>query len=382
MAGARQYAQIKVIGIGGGGTNAVNRMIEAGLVGVDFCAMNTDAQVLEISAAERKIQLGENLTRGLGAGGNPQIGRSAAEESKSEIMKMLEGADMVFITAGMGGGTGTGAAPVVAELAREAGALTVAVVTKPFNFEGPRRMQIAEEGIANLREHVDTLIVIPNERLLNVVEKRTTLVEAFRAADDILRQGVQGISDIITIPGLINVDFADVKTTMSNAGPALMGIGHGRGEHRAREAAESATNSPLLETSIDGAQRVLINVTSGPDMTIHELSEAAAVIRSLCDIESAHIIYGHVLDPKMEDELKITVLAAGLPASSQASLGERTAQRPEPLKRGELIPGRMDGAPTRPAERTPPAPGTPERQPQQAPADTEYDIPTFLRRRT
>lgn len=379
MAGVRQYAQIKVIGIGGGGTNAVNRMIEAGLAGVDFCAMNTDVQVLEISAAEKKVQLGENLTRGLGAGGNPQIGRSAAEESKNEIMKVLEGADMVFITAGMGGGTGTGAAPVVAQLAKEMGALTVAVVTKPFNFEGPRRMQIAEEGILNLREHVDTLIVIPNERLLNVVEKRTTLVEAFRAADDILRQGVQGISDIITIPGLINVDFADVKTTISNAGPALMGIGHGMGEHRAREAAEAATSSPLLETSIDGAQRVLVNITSGPDMTLQELSEAAAVIQSLADLETAHIIYGHVLDPKMEGEVKITVLAAGLPASSQGSLAERPAQRAETLRRGEPAGERPAGMPPRPAERTPAAP---ERQPQQTPVDsTDYDIPTFLRRR-
>jgi cell division protein FtsZ len=382
MAGGRQFAQIKVIGVGGGGTNAVNRMIEAGLSGVDFCAMNTDAQVLEISAAERKVQLGENLTRGLGAGGNPQIGRSAAEESKNEIMKVLEGADMVFITAGMGGGTGTGAAPVIAQLAREMGALTVAVVTKPFNFEGPRRMQIAEEGVANLREHVDTLIVIPNERLLNVVEKRTTLVEAFRAADDILRQGVQGISDIITVPGLINVDFADVKSTMSNAGHALMGIGHGKGEHRAREAAETATNSPLLETSIDGAQRVLINITSGPDMTLHELNEAAEVIRSLCDLETAHVIYGHVLDPKMEDELKITVLAAGLPASSQGGVAERAAQRVEMLRRPEPVGERIGGVPPRPAERSPATSGTPDRQPQQAPVEnTDYDIPTFLRRR-
>lgn len=379
MAGVRSYAQIKVIGIGGGGTNAVNRMIEAGLVGVDFCAMNTDVQVLEISAAEKKVQLGENLTRGLGAGGNPQIGRSAAEESKNEIMKVLEGADMVFITAGMGGGTGTGAAPVVAQLAKEMGALTVAVVTKPFNFEGPRRMQIAEEGVVNLREHVDTLIVIPNERLLSVVEKRTTLVEAFRAADDILRQGVQGISDIITIPGLINVDFADVKTIMSDAGPALMGIGHGSGEHRAREAAERATSSPLLETSIDGAQRVLVNITSGADMTLQELSEAAAVIQSLADLETAHIIYGHVLDPKMEGEVKITVLASGLPAPPHGGIAERTAQRAEPVQRVEPIGERPVGMPLRPVERTTAAP---ERQPQQAPVDdTDYDIPTFLRRR-
>lgn len=379
MAGVRSYAQIKVIGIGGGGTNAVNRMIEAGLVGVDFCAMNTDVQVLEISAAEKKVQLGENLTRGLGAGGNPQIGRSAAEESKNEIMKVLEGADMVFITAGMGGGTGTGAAPVVAQLAKEMGALTVAVVTKPFNFEGPRRMQIAEDGVVNLREHVDTLIVIPNERLLSVVEKRTTLVEAFRAADDILRQGVQGISDIITIPGLINVDFADVKTIMSDAGPALMGIGHGSGEHRAREAAERATSSPLLETSIDGAQRVLVNITSGADMTLQELSEAAAVIQSLADLETAHIIYGHVLDPKMEGEVKITVLASGLPAPPHGGIAERTAQRAEHVQRVEPIGERPVGMPLRPVERTTAAP---ERQPQQAPVDdTDYDIPTFLRRR-
>src|SRR5437588_90221 len=304
-------ANIKVIGVGGGGTNAVNRMIEAGLNGVDFLAMNTDRQVLNISLAPTKMQLGENLTRGLGAGGNPEIGRSAAEESKTEIKKAIDGADMVFITAGMGGGTGTGAAPVIAEIAREVGALTVAVVTKPFNFEGPRRMRLAEEGVDNLKAKVDTVIVVPNDKLLTVGDKRMTLVEAFRVADDVVRQGVQGISDIITIPGQINVDFADVKAIMSNAGSALMGIGIASGDHRAVEAAQMAISSPLLETSIDGALRVLINVTSGPDLTLAEANDAALLINNLCDRKEANIIFGWVSDPSMEGQVRVTVLATG-----------------------------------------------------------------------
>jgi cell division protein FtsZ len=304
-------ANIKVIGVGGGGTNAVNRMIEAGLSGVDFLAMNTDRQVLGISLAPQKLPLGENLTRGLGAGGNPDIGRSAAEESKSQIKKAMEGADMVFITAGLGGGTGTGAAPVIAEIARDIGALTVAVVTKPFNFEGPRRLRLAEEGIAQLKARVDTIITIPNDRLLNHVEKKTTLVDAFRVADDVLRQGVQGISDIITIPGQINVDFADVRAVMSNAGPALMGIGYGVGEQRALQAAQSAINSPLLEQTIHGATGLLVNLTSGEDLTLAEANEAMAYIAQLCDQGEANIFFGTVVDPSMDGTVRVTVLATG-----------------------------------------------------------------------
>src|SRR5437016_4308230 len=295
-------ARIKVIGVGGGGTNAVNRMLEAGLTGIEFLAMNTDVQVLNLSNAPRKIQLGENSTRGLGAGGNPEIGRAAAEESKSEVKKLLDGADMVFITAGMGGGTGTGAAPIIAEIASEIGALTVAVVTKPFPFEGPRRAKLAAEGVENLKSRVDTIIVVPNERLLSVGDRRMTLVEAFKMADDVLRQGVQGISDIITIPGMINVDFADVRAIMSNAGSALMGIGMATGDHRAVEAAQNAISSQLLETSINGATRVLVNVTSGNDLTLQEFNEAAEQIHALCDERDANIIFGWVPDAKLEGE--------------------------------------------------------------------------------
>lgn len=304
-------ATIKVIGAGGGGTNAVNRMIESGLSGVEFIAMNTDRQVLNVSLAPLKMQLGENLTRGLGAGGNPEIGRSAAEESKTEIKKALDGADMIFITAGMGGGTGTGAAPVIAEIAREIGALTVAVVTKPFSFEGPRRMRLAEEGVESLKSKVDTVIVVPNDKLLSIGDKRMTLVEAFKVADDVLRQGVQGISDIITINGEINVDFADVRATMSNAGSALMGIGVSSGDHRAVEAAQAAISSPLLETSIEGATRVLINLTSGEDLTLTEAHEASQLISDMCDQQDASIIFGWVKDTSMQGEVRVTVLATG-----------------------------------------------------------------------
>jgi cell division protein FtsZ len=311
MTGAEPFARIKVIGVGGGGTNAVNRMIEAGLAGVDFWAMNTDIQVLTTSSADRTLQLGENLTKGLGAGGNPEIGRASAEESKSDIKKALEGADMVFVTAGMGGGTGTGAAPVIAEIAKDMGILTVAVVTKPFRFEGPRRARLADEGIDNLKDHVDTVIVIPNDRLLNVVEKKATLMDAFKEADDVLRQGVQGISDIITVPGTINVDFADVKAVMSDAGSALMGIGFADGDHRAVEAAQAAISSPLLETDIAGARAVLVNVTAGPDLTLQEVYEAADLIREGTDAEDANIIFGTVVDPRLQGAVRITVLATG-----------------------------------------------------------------------
>lgn len=317
-------AVIKVIGVGGGGSNAVNRMIESGIHGVEFIAMNTDRQVLDKSAATTKVQLGGNLTRGLGAGGNPEIGKSAAEESKNEIRKALEGADMVFITAGMGGGTGTGAAPVIADLAREIEALTVAVVTRPFSFEGPRRGKLAEQGITSLIGRCDTLITIPNDRLMDVVEKKTTLMEAFRVADDVLRQGVQGISDIITIPGVVNVDFADVRAVMTNAGPALMGIGYGLGEHRAMQAARSATSSPLLEQTIFGAKGLLVNITASEDFTLTEATEAMEFIHSLCDAEEANIYFGLVTDNSMEGSVRITVLATGF--NPYTSEGRKVAQ--------------------------------------------------------
>jgi cell division protein FtsZ len=306
-----QNAVIKVIGVGGGGSNAVHRMIQSGIKGVEFIAMNTDVQVLDLSTATKKVQLGANLTRGLGAGGNPEVGKNAAEESKTDIRKVLEGADMVFITAGMGGGTGTGAAPVIADLAREIGALTVAVVTRPFMFEGPRRARLAEQGVTSLMGRVDTIITIPNDKLLSVVEKKTTLVDAFRVADDVLRQGVQGISDIITIPGQINVDFADVRAVMANAGPALMGIGYGVGEQRAVQAAKSATNSTLLEQTIFGAKGLLVNVTSSEDLTLAEANEAMQYIQALCDAEEANIFFGTVVDPEMDGTVRVTVLATG-----------------------------------------------------------------------
>ena len=312
-------AVIKVIGVGGGGSNAVNRMIATGIKGVEFIAMNTDIQVLNLSTAERKIQLGGNLTRGLGAGGNPEVGKSAAEESRNEIRKAIEGADMVFITAGMGGGTGTGAAPVIADLAREIGALAVAVVTRPFGFEGPRRSRTADAGVTSLLGRVDTIITIPNDRLLDVVERKTTLGDAFRVADDVLRQGVQGISDIITIPGQINVDFADVRAVMSNAGPALMGIGYGVGEHRALQAAQSATSSALLEQTINGAKGLLVNITSSEDLTLTEATDAMNYIQALCDAEEANIFFGTVVDPTLEGTVRVTVLATGfLPDSHGA----------------------------------------------------------------
>lgn len=304
-------ANIKVVGVGGGGGNAVQRMIESGIKGVEFLVMNTDVQVLDLSPATKKVQLGENLTRGLGAGGSPETGKAAAEESKAEIRKALEGADMVFITAGMGGGTGTGAAQVVADVAQELGALTVAVVTKPFKFEGPRRERLAEAGISGLLPKVDTIITIPNDKILNVVERKTTLKEAFRVADDVLRQGVQGISDIITIAGEINVDFADVRAVMKNQGPALMGIGYGMGEHRALQAAKSATSSPLLEQTIYGAKALLVNITAGDDMTLAETSEAMDFIYSLCDQDEVNIIFGTVTDPSLEGTVRISVLATG-----------------------------------------------------------------------
>jgi cell division protein FtsZ len=315
-------ANIKVIGIGGGGTNAVNRMIAAGLNGVEFWACNSDIQALDLSSAKNRLQIGTKLTRGLGAGGNPSIGQKAAEESREELQKSLEGADMVFIAAGMGGGTGTGAAPIVAEIARDAGALTVGVVTRPFLFEGKRRSSQAEEGIEEIKSRVDTLIVIPNQRLLEVVDHRASMQEAFLQADKILMQGVRGISDIITVSGLINVDFADVKSVMQNAGSALMGEGAATGEGRAVEAARVAINSPLLETTIDGASGVIFCVTGGPDMTMHEVQEAANVIYSAVSDE-ANIIFGAIIDEHVHGEVRITVIATGFDMSNQPVVKRR-----------------------------------------------------------
>ena len=301
-------ATIKVIGVGGAGNNAVNRMIEAGIKGVDFIAVNTDRQALQKSKASAKIQIGEKITRGLGAGANPDIGAQSAEENKSEIAETLRGADMVFVTAGMGGGTGTDAAPIVAGIAKEMGILTIGVVTKPFTFEGKKRLSQADRGIESLKTKVDTLVVIPNDKLLQIIDRKTSIVEAFRMADEILRQGVQGISDLIPVPGLVNLDFADVKTIMLNTGMAHMGIGRASGENRAEDAAKQATESPLLETSIEGARGVIINITGGPDLGLHEVNTAAELVQRSVDPE-ANIIFGAVIDPDMKDEIVITVIA-------------------------------------------------------------------------
>lgn len=306
-------ASIKVVGVGGGGTNAVNRMIETGIKHVEFIAINTDVQVLKLSVADRQIQIGPKVTKGLGAGFNPELGERAAEESRDVIAEALAGADLIFIASGMGGGTGTGASPIIAEIARQLGSLTIAVVTKPFSFEGRRRAQIAEQGIAKLREKVDTLITIPNDKLLQAVAKNTTLMDAFRSADDVIKQGVQGISDLITVPGLINLDFADVNTIMRDAGTALMGIGIGTGENRALEAARMAISSPLLETSIEGARGLLFNITGGKNATLNEINEAANLISQVADPD-ANIIFGSVIDDTLEDQIKITVIATGFDA--------------------------------------------------------------------
>lgn len=303
-------ANIKVIGVGGGGNNAVNRMIAANLKGVEFITLNTDAQALKLSHAENKLQIGNKLTKGLGAGANPDIGKKAAEESRDELLKNLQGADMVFVTAGMGGGTGTGAAPIVAEIAKELGALTVGVVTRPFTFEGRKRAEHAEKGIQELKSKVDTLITIPNDRLLQVVDKHTSMMEAFRIADDVLRQGVQGISDLIAVPGLINLDFADVKTIMLDQGSALMGIGRASGDKRASDAAKMAISSPLLETSIEGAKGILLSITGGSNLGLFEVNEAAEIIQSSADPD-CNIIFGAVIDDKLQDEIRITVIATG-----------------------------------------------------------------------
>jgi cell division protein FtsZ len=320
-------ALIKVVGVGGGGTNAVNRMVDAGLSGVEFIAVNTDAQALMMCDADVKIHIGSQSTRGLGAGADPAVGQAAAQESRDELKEALKGADMVFVTAGEGGGTGTGGAPIVAELARELQALTVGVVTKPFVFEGRKRSQQAELGIENLRDRVDTLIVIENDRLLQVVEKKTSVVDAFRMADDILRQGVQGITDLITVPGLVNLDFADVRTIMRDAGSALMGIGTASGENRAAEAARAAVSSPLLETTIEGATGILLNITGGPEIGLFEVNEAAEVVTSAAD-QNANVIFGAVIDDAMGDEVRVTVIATGF---GNGRRRRRSAEREAPL---------------------------------------------------
>ncbi len=356
----KNLTKIKVIGVGGGGGNAVNRMIETNIEGVQFIAVNTDKQALYSSNAEYKIQIGEKLTRGLGAGANPEVGEKAAEESRDDIFQSLQNTDMVFITAGMGGGTGTGAAPVVAEIAKEMGILTVGVVTKPFTFEGKRRMQNAEKGIEELRKCVDTLVTIPNDRLLQVVEKRTSIVDAFKTADDVLRQGVQGITDTITKPGLVNLDFADVKSIMQDSGLAHMGIGRATGENRAVEAARQAIQSPLLESSITGLKGVLYNVTGGMDMALHEVNEAAEVIAEYADAD-ANIIYGNVIDETIKDEIIVTVIATGFSDQSFDDMFvEEELAEPEPV----------------PEQTNTPAPAV---QPKTVNDDEDFDIPTFLR---
>ncbi|HUF01971.1 MAG TPA: cell division protein FtsZ [Gaiellaceae bacterium] len=344
-------AVIKVVGIGGGGSNAVTRMVEAGVAGVEFVAVNTDAQALLMAEADVKIHIGSQATRGLGAGADPRIGLAAAQESRDELKEALKGADMVFVTAGEGGGTGTGGAPVVAEIGRELGALTVGVVTRPFNFEGRLRADQAEQGIQSLRENVDTLIVIENDRLLQVVERSTPVTDAFRLVDDILRQGVQGITDLITVPGLINLDFADVRTIMRDAGSALMGIGVARGENRAPEAARAAISSPLLETSLDGATGILISITGGPDLGLAEVDEAAQVVTSAAD-PNANVIFGAVIDESMGEDVRVTAIATGF--------GGR------PRRRRVEAPATA-GAEERPAFRAPSV------------TDVEIDIPSFLK---
>ena len=370
------FARIKVVGVGGGGSNAVNRMIEEGLSGIEFIAVNTDAQALLLANAPNRVRIGDKLTRGLGAGGNPEKGSKAAEESQEELYEILRGADMVFITAGMGGGTGTGAAPVVAQIARELGALTIGVVTRPFTFEGAKRTTVAEAGIGKLKEHVDTLIVIPNDRLLQIVDKRAALNDALRTADDVLRQGIQGISELITVPGLINLDFADVRTIMAEGGAALMAVGRASGEDRARLAAEAAISSSLLDITIDGARGILFNVTGGPNMSLFEVNQAAAIIK-----ETAHpdvnLIFGAVIDPNLGDEMRITVIATGF---ERQGMPRRVAQ-----------PKSQSAAASKPAPQATPAPqeAATTAAPQKGDAEftprvynpDDLNIPAFLRRR-
>jgi cell division protein FtsZ len=360
-------ANIKVVGVGGGGQNAVNRMIQERIQGVGFIAFNTDVQALNRSEAPIRLHIGEKVTRGLGAGGDPDKGAKAAEENREEIREAIAGSDMVFVTAGMGGGTGTGAVPVVAAIAKDAGALTVAVVTRPFGFEGNVRRAVADEGIARLRDSVDTLIVVPNDRLLSIVDKQTSIADAFRAADDVLRQGIQGISELITSAGEINLDFADVRAIMSSGGSAMIGIGQGSGEKRAAEAAQAAITSPLLDTSIEGARGVLLNITGGPDMTLFEVNEAAEIVAKAVD-PNARIYFGTVVDPRNEGMIKITVIATGFDHLG----GRAQQQRPATLPQAPVSPnlGETQQMPRiRPFE-----------QPRREPAAEDIDIPPFLRR--
>ncbi|MBM7644271.1 cell division protein FtsZ [Scopulibacillus daqui] len=365
-----QFAQIKVIGVGGGGSNAVNRMIESGIQGVEFICVNTDAQALKMSKASVTLQLGEKLTRGLGAGANPEIGKKAAEESREQIEEALKGADMVFVTAGMGGGTGTGAAPVVAEISKELGALTVGVVTRPFTFEGRKRATQAANGISTLKEKVDTLIVIPNDRLLEIVDKNTPMLEAFREADNVLRQGVQGISDLIAVPGLINLDFADVKTIMTEGGSSLMGIGIATGENRAAEAAKKAINSPLLEKSIDGAKGVLMNITGGTSLSLYEVNEAADIVATAADQE-VNMIFGSGINEDLKDEIVVTVIATGF--EDRGSSQQRTRQ-PRPAAQPQTKPAPQWEEQENINQRV-------SHQPQSSDVEDTLDIPAFLRNR-
>ena len=373
-----QLATIKVIGVGGGGNNAVNRMIEHGVEGVEFIAVNTDSQALNLSKAEVKLQIGGKLTRGLGAGANPDVGKKAAEESKEQLEEVLQGADMIFVTAGMGGGTGTGAAPIIAQIAKDLGALTVGVVTRPFSFEGRRRATQAIGGIESLKSAVDTLIVIPNDRLLEIVDKNTPMLEAFREADNVLRQGVQGISDLIAKPGLINVDFADVKTIMFDKGSALMGIGVATGENRATEAAKKAISSPLLETSIDGAHGILMNITGGTNLSLYEVQEAADLVTSAADNE-VNVIFGSVINENLKDEIIVTVIATGFDETIQQANNPINHQRP--------VINHAQHAATRTVEEQPQQPQReiqqqPVHNPRALPKEEEtLDIPTFLRNR-
>ena len=354
-------ATIKVIGVGGGGTNAVNRMVDSGIRGVEFVAVNTDRQALLLSKAASKIQIGEKITRGLGAGANPDIGAQAAEESKSEITEALRGADMVFVTAGMGGGTGTGAAPIVASCAKEMGILTIGVVTKPFTFEGKKRLSQADRGIESLKSKVDTLVVIPNDKLLQIIDRKTSIVEAFKMADDVLRQGVQGISDLIAVPGLVNLDFADVKTIMLNTGIAHMGIGRASGESRAEDAAKQAIQNPLLESSIEGAKGVIINITGGSNLGLHEVNTAAEIVQRSADPE-ANIIFGAVIDESIDEDIVITVIATGFDNDTKPAIGS--------VPVNEIVNKAWNQKPAQPAAKP------------EAVNTNDLDIPSFLRKKS
>jgi len=359
------YAKIKVIGVGGGGNNAVNRMIEEGMQGVDFVAVNTDAQALDSSLAKHRVQIGKKLTRGLGAGGDPEVGRKAAEESRDDLAKIVGEADMIFITAGIGGGTGTGASPIIADIAKKSGALTIGVVTKPFSFEGRQRERVAIEGIERLKNAVDTLIVIQNDRLLKIVDKRASLKEAFSVADDVLRQGIQGISELITVPGLINLDFADVRTIMAEGGAALMAVGHASGEDRARKAAQMAITNELLDVTINGASGILFNITGGPDLSLYEVNQAAEIIKETAD-PNANLIFGAVVDESMGEEMRITVIATGFGQlrTARPRFGNEGAAKPEA--------GGLDVPASRPAS-------VDEQQPRSF--EDNINMPAFLRRR-